>query len=105
MRSIQSLRSIAIVMFMVGILAGCAAYRHCGLEGCPSDEKITANVQAQLNQHPDLGPPNTISVQTSSQVVYLNGTVGDGLEKTTAAAVAQQVSGVKQVVNNIAIIR
>jgi hyperosmotically inducible protein len=103
MQSVKSLCAIAIVMFLPGILSGCAETRQCGLEGCPGDAKITADVQARLNQSPDLGPPGSIRVQTLNHVVYLNGLVDYGLEKSTAESLAKQVPGVTRVENNIAV--
>jgi osmotically-inducible protein OsmY len=84
-------------------LVGCATYEECGLEGCRGDAKITAKVQAALNQHADLGPPDSIRVQTLNHVVYLNGLVDDGLAKRSAVAITKQVAGVTNVVNNIAV--
>jgi osmotically-inducible protein OsmY len=51
--------------------------RYCGLEGCPRDAEITARVQAALDKHAELGPPDSIRVQTLNGVVYLNGLVED----------------------------
>lgn len=61
------------------------------------DTKITADVQARLNQIADVGS------QTLDHVVYLNGLVDAGSEKSTAESVAKQVPGVTRVVNNIAV--
>jgi len=91
-----------VALILMG-LTGCATYEKCGLEGCPGDAKITAKVQAALNQHADLGPPDSIRVQTLNHVVYLNGLVDDGLAKRSALAITKQVAGVKTVVNNIAV--
>jgi osmotically-inducible protein OsmY len=91
------------VVVLIYALAGCATYEKCGLEGCPGDAGITAKVQAALNQHADLGPPDSIRVQTLNHVVYLNGLVDDGLAKRTAVSITKQVAGVTNVVNNIAI--
>jgi osmotically-inducible protein OsmY len=102
MASLKLLCALAIALFLVGA-SGCAEFRECGPEGCPNDQKITANVQARLNQQPDLGPPGSITVQTVNRVVYLNGLVDVGLEKRNAESVAKQVPGVSQVVNNIAV--
>jgi len=100
--SVKSSYAIAIVLTLVGV-SGCAEFRECGPEGCPNDQKITANVQARLNQQPDLGTLGPITVQTLNRVVYLNGLVDYGLEKSTAESVAKQVPGVTRVVNNIAV--
>ena len=91
------------VAVLICALTGCATYEKCGLEGCPGDAKITAKVQAALNKHSDLGPPDSIRVQTLNHVVYLDGLVDDGLAKRTAMSVTKQVAGVTNVVNNIAV--
>jgi osmotically-inducible protein OsmY len=70
---------------------------------CPLDTKITADVQARLNQVTDLGSPDSIKVQTLDHVVYLNGLVDAGSEKSTAESVVKQVPGVTRIVNNIAV--
>jgi hypothetical protein len=46
--------ALIIALVLPGLLAGCAVERKCGLDGCPGDAQITANVQTQLNRHPDL---------------------------------------------------
>jgi osmotically-inducible protein OsmY len=85
------------------ILAGCADFRPFASQRSPADANITADVEAQLNQMPDLGPPGSVRVQTLDRVVYLNGQVGVGLEKRTAESVAREEPGVVQVVDSIAV--
>jgi osmotically-inducible protein OsmY len=87
----------------MGALGGCATYGKCGLEGCPSDAKITAKVQAAFNHHPDLGPPNSINIQTLNHVVYLSGEVSEGNMSEAAESVAHKIKGVTKVVNTIAV--
>jgi osmotically-inducible protein OsmY len=95
--------ALASSLVVIGILAGCAATSASRSDVQSSDEKITANVTALIGKHPDLGPPGTIRVQTLDHVVYLNGTVGDGLERETAESIALEAPGVTQVVNSVAI--
>jgi osmotically-inducible protein OsmY len=90
---------------LTAALAGCATYGQCGAGGCAGDAKVTANVRASLNQHPDLGAPNSIDVQTVDHVVYLNGLVSEGLESREAETVALQAPGVTRVVNLLAVSR
>ena len=92
-------------MILMSALIGCATSEKCGEEGCQSDAKITANVQTAFAQHPELGPPNAINVQTLNHVVYLSGVVGQGLIRETAESVAQQTQGVARVENTIAVSR
>jgi osmotically-inducible protein OsmY len=97
------LYAFAAVLTLAGALEGCATLEKCDSAACRDDSAITSQVQERLNQSPDLGAPDSIRVQTIDHVVYLNGEVDVGLEKRAAAAEVQQVAGVTQVVNNIAV--
>jgi osmotically-inducible protein OsmY len=99
------LRALAFVTIMAGALQGCATYKDCGFGGCVGDARITANVKTLLNQHPELGPPDAIQVKTLDHVVYLDGFVASGLEKSTAESFAQQAAGATRVVNLISVSR
>jgi osmotically-inducible protein OsmY len=63
---------------------------------------MTANVQALIDRHSDLGA-NSISVQTVDRVVYLNGMASTGLESREAQLIAGEAPGVTRVVNSIAV--
>jgi osmotically-inducible protein OsmY len=99
MNKIKLACALALAVTLTGALPGCATYEKCGLKGCPGDAKITADVQAQLEQHKEIG--TFVEVQTVNGVVYLNGRVADGLIRTTAESVANQTPGVAKVVDNI----
>jgi osmotically-inducible protein OsmY len=99
----KRVRALSFVLILTGAVSGCASLEKCDSSGCAGDAKITADVQARLNQDTSLGAPDTIAVQTVNRVVYLNGEVDVGLEKRTAESEAKQVPGVKQVVNNITV--
>src|SRR5450631_2486107 len=96
-------RTFAFALILTSALAGCATYEKCGIDGCSGDAKITANVQANISQHPELGGPNSINVETLNHVVYLDGLVSAGMDSRTAESVALQVPGVSRVVNSIAV--
>jgi osmotically-inducible protein OsmY len=100
---IRKLYGLASGFILAGALAGCATYDKCGLEGCPGDAQLTDNVQTLFDQHPELGPPNSIQVQTLNHVVYLNGMVGEGLQSNLAESVAVGAPGVTRVVNSISV--
>jgi osmotically-inducible protein OsmY len=89
------------VLILIASLTGCATSEKCGVEGCSSDREITANVRAALDQHPGLGPPDSITVQTSNHVVYLSGHVSEGLMRSTAVSLARDVKGVTRVEDTI----
>lgn len=88
-------------LILISALTGCATQEKCGSGGCPSDAKITADVQAAFTQHPELGEPNSINVQTRNGVVYLTGPVSQGEMRATAESVARQVQGVARVEDTI----
>lgn len=98
-----NLKPLGLFLVLAGVLSGCATYNECGFEGCPGDAKTTANVQTLFDQHPDLGPPNSIDVQTLNDVVYLHGFVSAGMESRMAESIAREAPGVQQVVNEIAV--
>jgi osmotically-inducible protein OsmY len=100
---IRGLYGLASSFVLAGALAGCASYDKCGLEGCAGDARVTQNVQTLFDHHPELGPPNSIQVQTLNHVVYLNGMVGEGLQSSEAESVALGAPGVTRVVNSISV--
>jgi osmotically-inducible protein OsmY len=100
---LRKICGLASAFVLAGALAGCATYGKCGIEGCAGDVKTTANVQSLFDQHPELGPPGSINVQTVDHVVYLNGLVASGFERRTAVSLAQGTPGVTRVVNTIAV--
>ena len=93
----KTLSIVTLSLILTGTLVGCA------IDKSAADAKITRNLQSRLDSHADLGPPNTITVQTLEHVVYLNGEVSAGLMKQTAADIARNTPGVRDVVNNIAV--
>ncbi len=95
------LYALACTLVLAGALPGCAAYKKCGLAGCPGDAEITAEVRALFDQHPVLEPPNLLDVRTLDHVVYLNGVVDTDTQRLMAESVAHQAKGVAKVVNSI----
>jgi osmotically-inducible protein OsmY len=61
------------------------------------DKDITSRVETRLGNYPDLG--TTYSVHTRHGVVFIDGIFTTGLMKATAEELAQEVSGVKKVVD------
>jgi osmotically-inducible protein OsmY len=85
------------ILVLMG-LTGCATYEKCGIGGCAGDHKITADVRAALDEHPEL---NSINVETLDHVVYLTGRVSEGEMRLSADSVAQRVAGVSRVVDTV----
>jgi osmotically-inducible protein OsmY len=83
--------------------AAAVAHGQCESGGCSGDAKITTNVQELFQQHPELGAPNLISVQTLDHVVYLSGEASAGEFSAVAESAAHEVPGVVRVVNSITV--
>lgn len=82
------------VVLLVAILAGVACTK------APDDNQLTGRIQTRLNEDSGLqGKP--ITVQTSSGVVTLSGTVDNETQRTAAARYASAFPGIKEVVNNL----
>lgn len=97
---------LALAVLLLAPLPGCTAYRayeKCGWHGCAADAQITAEVQGLLKEHPALGPPNQLYVHTSDRVVFLSGQVATDMQRATAEAIAREASGVRQVIDSIAL--
>ena len=102
--NIASLAHLWCACFVaIGALGGCATIEKCGVEGCASDRKVTAKVEALLNAHPEFGPPGTITVETLNGVVYLDGELDDGLDREDVQSIVRRVAGVKKIVNNVSV--
>ena len=92
--------SLACGLVLAGAVSGCVTDQSGDRM---TDGKITAAVRAQINQHPEVGPPDSVRVETREHVVYLTGFVSTGLMKQTAEDLARQTPGVTRVVNEIGI--
>ncbi len=89
-----------MVVFAAG-LGGCAVFPKCSPENCAIDAQINADVSALFSQHPELGAPAALHIQTINGVVYLSGPVDTEFEVRNAEALARQVVNVKDVENNL----
>src|SRR5882724_3475799 len=82
-------------LLLVGVLAfGAACSKVAG------DSEVTSEVQSRLNADSGL-QGKQLTVQTSSGVVTLSGTVDNDAQRDAASRYASSVPGVKQVVNNL----
>jgi osmotically-inducible protein OsmY len=103
MFNFKPLYAAALALTLTGALPACAVYEKCGFKGCPGDAQITAAVYASLAQHPGVGSPDAVSVQTLDGVVYLYGVVDTDLMRAQAEEIVLQVPHVKKVVNSIGV--
>jgi osmotically-inducible protein OsmY len=101
MQKFKSISALSLVCFFAMTLNGCAIFPKCSPENCASDKEINALVTELFSEHPELGPPAALHIQTINGVVYLSGPVDTEFEIRHAEALARQVANVKDVENNL----
>ena len=95
----RGLRVAGATLLVAGILSACAD------QHAMTDEKITAQVQKAIAQHPDLGRPNRIYVDTRDHTVYLTGAAYHPLAAENPQDLEGKVPAVSKVVNDIYILQ
>jgi osmotically-inducible protein OsmY len=103
MKRYHPLHVLAVIALLTGVLAGCATSSECTTPACVSDTKLSAAVQAQLSQHPELAAPNQVYVKSKNGVVYLTGQVATDVQRQTAESAVRATPGVSKVVNSISL--
>ncbi len=105
MVSSKSVRAVALVLALGGILSACSVVdflEKCRSSDCAGDAKIQAAVEAQVAAHPNLRP-DYLYIQTIDHVVYLNGLVDTEFERRQLVSLAEKVPGVEQVIDKLGI--
>ena len=101
-----STRTKKILAFVAALsvaaaLPGCAVFPRSSNPAV--DQKLTADVETRFGQYAELEAPNLLTVRTINRVVYLNGLVSTGLQRSDAESAANQVQGVDKVVDSIGV--
>lgn len=95
-------RSMLALALLAAVTAGCTAMTGKSAGENVDDASITASVKSKLAAE----KPATLTkvdVDTNKGTVYLTGNVENADIKAKATALARQVSGVREVVNNLKI--
>jgi hyperosmotically inducible periplasmic protein len=92
--------SILVVAMLVSLTAGCTAMTGKSVGENVDDTKITAAVKTKLAGE-RVATLTKIDVDTNKGTVYLTGNVEDAAMKARATELAREVSGVRDVVNNL----
>jgi BON domain len=99
----KKILAFVAALTVAAALPGCAVFPQSS--NAAVDQKITTDVKTKFGQNAELEAPNQLKVQTINNVVYLNGLVSTGLQRSDAELVANQVQGVDKVINSIAVAR
>jgi hypothetical protein len=101
MQKFKFITAVSLAFIFAMALDGCAMFPKCSPENCAGDKEINAEVTRIFGEHPELGPPAALRIQTINGVVYLSGPVDTEFEVRNAEALARQVANVKDVENNL----
>ena len=96
-------RLIGTVAFLL-LITGCQAMTGETMGQNIDDGTVTSSVKTQLASD-KLVTLSRVGVETNNGVVYLTGEVETAEQKSHIGSVASQVKGVKQVVNNLQVIK
>jgi osmotically-inducible protein OsmY len=97
---IRNFKKLAGRLMLLVALNGCVS----GVVEQTDDATLTTYVKTQLAADKP-NPLTRVGVETKNGTVYLAGEVETDAEKSRAGTVASQVKGVKQVVNNLQVIK
>jgi hyperosmotically inducible protein len=98
----HGLRAVVILAMLVAVATGCTSMTGKSAGQNVDDAKITAEVKTKLAAE----KPATLTkvdVDTNLGTVYLTGNVATPEIKARATELARQVTGVREVVNNLKI--
>lgn len=101
---IRTIKKMAVTLTVLFFMTGCQAMTGETMGQNIDDGALTSSVKSQLGAD-RLNTLSRVGVETNNGVVYLTGEVETGEQKSRVGSVASQVSGVKQVVNNLQVIK
>lgn len=87
-------------LLLVFSLIACSDESNTNTVDLPSDQAISETVQNQLEVAPDV-PADSIDISTTSGIVKLSGSTENLLAKQRATEIAEAVTGVVSVINNL----
>ena len=100
----QAFKRLTVTVAFLLLITGCQAMTGETMGQNIDDGAITSSVKTQLASD-KLVTLSRVGVETNNGVVYLTGEVETAEQKSHIGSVASQVKGVKQVVNNLQVIK
>jgi hyperosmotically inducible periplasmic protein len=101
---IRTFKMLALSLVVFIFMTGCQAMTGETAGQNIDDSTLTTSVKTSLAGE-RLNTLTRVGVETDNGIVYLTGEVETAAEKSRAGTVASQVKGVKQVVNNLQVIK
>jgi hyperosmotically inducible periplasmic protein len=101
---VRTFKRLMGTMALLLLITGCQAMTGETAGQNIDDSALTTSVKTSLAGE-RLNTLTRVGVETNNGVVYLTGEVETAAEKSRAGTVASQVKGVRQVVNNLQVIK
>jgi osmotically-inducible protein OsmY len=101
---VRAFKRLTVTVAFLLLITGCQAMTGETMGQNIDDGAITSSVKTQLASD-KVVTLSRVGVETNNGVVYLTGEVETAEQKSHIGSVASQVKGVKQVVNNLQVIK
>src|ERR1051326_2022526 len=101
---VGAFKRLTVMMAFLLFITGCQALTGETAGQNIDDSALTPSVKTSLARE-RLNTLTRVGVETNNGIVYLTGEVETAAEKSRAGTVASQVKGVRQVVNNLQVIK
>ncbi len=101
---VRTLKQLTVTLAVLFILNGCQAMTGETLGQNMDDGALTSSVKTKLASD-KLNTLTRVGVETNNSIVYLTGEVETSEQKSRSGSIASEVKGVKQVVNNLQVIK
>jgi len=101
---VRAFQKVTVTLAFLLFMTGCQAMTGQTAGQNIDDGTLTTYVKTSLAGE-RLNTLSRVAVETNNGVVYLTGEVETAQEKSRAGTVASQVKGVRQVVNNLQVIK
>jgi osmotically-inducible protein OsmY len=101
---IRAFKRLAVTLALLFFMTGCQAMTGQTMGETIDDSYITGAVKTQLASD-KLVSLTRVEVETNNGIVYLTGQVETAEQRSHIGSLASQVKGVRQVVNNLQVIK
>jgi osmotically-inducible protein OsmY len=101
---IRAFKRLAVTLALLFFMTGCQAMTGQTMGETIDDSYITGAVKTQLASD-KMVSLTRVEVETNNGIVYLTGQVETAEQRSHIGSLASQVKGVRQVVNNLQVIK
>jgi hyperosmotically inducible protein len=101
---VRAFKTLTVMVAFLFLMTGCQAMTGATLGQNMDDGNLTSSVKTKLASE-KLVSLTRVGVETNNGIVYLTGEVETAEQKSRSGSLASEVKGVKQVVNNLQVIK